>query len=250
MWGLGAAYAAAERGNLDVFMQGVAVVKGASAWVYKYIDQALADFYQEIIPALWSLIGQLLRLLNARMVLTKLLWGLYGAGLFALLVLPGNKDVLVMTRAVACAGMLGWALLAWVEGDLGRMLVLAAASQFGFVVLGASLSSQVALSYLLTAGIAWAMLFVLTGFIRRRTNTANIAQMGGLATRMPVVFGLFVIASLWLAGLPPFGSFFSKFLLGVAAGQISPLLSVAITGAAILTLSYLLRPIQRFLRAA
>jgi NADH:ubiquinone oxidoreductase subunit 5 (subunit L)/multisubunit Na+/H+ antiporter MnhA subunit len=73
--------------------------------------------------------------------------------------------------------------------------------------------------------------------------------MAGLAVKMPGAFVLFVLAALWLAGLPPFGSFLSKFLLGVAAGAISPLFSVAITGAAILTLSYLLRPIRRFLNS-
>jgi NADH-quinone oxidoreductase subunit L len=72
--------------------------------------------------------------------------------------------------------------------------------------------------------------------------------MSGLAGKMPVACLLFVLAALWLSGLPPFGSFFSKFRLGVAAGEISPFLTIAITGAAILTLAYLLRPIRSFLR--
>jgi len=248
MAGLRSAYAAAERGTLDLYKQGGRVVKGAADWVYKYIDQALADFYQEIIPALWSLIGQLLRVLNRNMILTKALWVAYAVGVLALLAVPGSSEVLAVTRAVACAGMLGWAFLAWVEGNLSRLLILAASSQFGFVVLGASLSSNVAVSYLLTGGVALALLFLLAYFIRRQMHTDQIVQMGGLASRSPMLFVLFLIAALWLAGLPPFGSFFSKFLLGVAAGEISPLLSVVITFTAILTLSYLLRPIRRFLR--
>jgi formate hydrogenlyase subunit 3/multisubunit Na+/H+ antiporter MnhD subunit len=143
--------------------------------------------------------------------------------------------------------MIGWAFLAWVETDLQRMLVLAATSQLGFVVLGITLSSAVALSYLATGSIALLVLFAVTYFIRRSLHTTEIDQMSGLAGRMPVAFVFFVLAALWLSGLPPFGSFFSKFLLGVAAGEISPFLTIAITGAAILTLAYLLRPIRRFL---
>ena len=39
----------------------------------------------------------------------------------------------------------------------------------------------------------------------------------GLASRSPWLFIVFVFAALWLSGLPPFGNFFSKYLLGVAA---------------------------------
>jgi formate hydrogenlyase subunit 3/multisubunit Na+/H+ antiporter MnhD subunit len=249
MRGLREVYVAAESGALDLYLISCRATKRVSHWVYKYIDQALADFYQEIIPALWSLIGQIMRALNARMILTHILWGLYAASLLAVLLLPRESEVVALTRLVSCAGMLGWAFLAWVEGDLRRMLVLAATSQFGFVVLGASLSSNVALSYLWTGSVALLVLFLLAYYFRRRLRTFEIDKMAGLAVKMPGAFVLFVLAALWLAGLPPFGSFLSKFLLGVAAGAISPLFSVAITGAAILTLSYLLRPIRRFLNS-
>ena len=215
--------------------------------VCQYIDQALADFYQEVIPALLSLIGAILNVLNKRMLLTYALWVSYALGGLAILFMPNQYEIITLTRVVACLGMIGWAFLAWVESDLQRMLILAATSQLGFVVLGITLSSGVALSYLATGGIALLVLFAVTYFIRRSLHTTEINQMSGLAGKMPVAFVFFVLAALWLSGLPPFGSFFSKFLLGVAAGEISPFLTIAITGAAILTLAYLLRPIRRFL---
>jgi formate hydrogenlyase subunit 3/multisubunit Na+/H+ antiporter MnhD subunit len=248
MDGLKQVYDMADRGVFDLYQQGFRVVKGISHWVYTYIDQALADFYQEVIPALLSLIGEILHVLNARMVLTRILWALYALGGLAILFLPEQYEVITLTRVVACIGMIGWAFLAWVETDLQRMLVLAATSQLGFVVLGITLSSAVALSYLATGSIALLVLFAVTFFIHRSLHTTEIAQMYGLAGRMPVAFIFFVLAALWLSGLPPFGSFFSKFRLGVAAGEISPFLTIAITGAAILTLAYLLRPIRNFLR--
>jgi formate hydrogenlyase subunit 3/multisubunit Na+/H+ antiporter MnhD subunit len=183
------------------------------------------------------------------MTLTHILWALYALGMLGIFFMPNQYEVITLTRVVACIGMIGWAFLAWVEGNLTRMLVLATTSQLGFVVLGASLSSEVALSYLLTGSVAVGVLFLAAYFIRRNLHTDNIDQMRGLAGRMPWVFLLFLVAAFWLSGLPPFGSFFSKFLLGVAASEISPLLTIAITGTAILTLSYLLRPIGRFLRS-
>jgi formate hydrogenlyase subunit 3/multisubunit Na+/H+ antiporter MnhD subunit len=247
MDGLKQAYDMADRGVFDLYMQGVHLTRRASAWVYQYIDQALADFYQEVIPALLSLIGEILHVLNRRMVLTRTLWVLYALGGLTILFMPEQHELITLTRVVACVGMIGWAFLAWVETDLQRMLALAATSQFGFVVLGITLSSGVALSYLATGSVALLVLFVVTYFIRRSLHTTEIKQMSGLAGKMPVAFVFFVLAALWLSGLPPFGSFFSKFRLGVAAGEISPFLTIAITGAAILTLAYLLRPIRKFL---
>lgn len=248
MDGLKQVYAMADRGVFDIYRQGLRVTKRISHWVYTYIDQALADFYQEVIPALLSLVGEILHVLNARMVLTRILWVMYALGGLAILFVPEQYEVITLTRVIACVGMIGWAFLAWVETDLQRMLVLAATSQLGFVVLGITLSSAVALSYLATGSIALLVLFAVTFFIHRSLHTTDIAQMYGLAGKMPVAFILFVLAALWLSGLPPFGSFFSKFRLGVAAGEISPFLTIAITGAAILTLAYLLRPIRNFLR--
>jgi formate hydrogenlyase subunit 3/multisubunit Na+/H+ antiporter MnhD subunit len=223
----------ADRGDFDLYMQGVHLTKRVSNWIYQYIDQALADFYQEVIPALLSLVGEILHVLNVRMVLTHVLWGLYVLGGLAILVMPNQYEIVTLTRIIACVGMIGWAFLAWVETDLQRMLVLAATSQLGFVVLGITLSSEVALSYLATGSVALLVLFIVVYFIRRSLHTTVIDQMSGLAGKMPVAFIFFVLAALWLSGLPPFGSFFSKFLLGVAAGE---------------TLAYLLRPIRRFLQ--
>ncbi len=248
MHGLASVYALAESGALDLYRIAGDIVRTVSAWIYKYIDQALADFYQEVIPALFSLIGQILRVFNSKMVLTRLLWIIYALGIFAILLIPGQAEIIALIRLAACIGMIGWAFLAWVEEDLTRMLILAATSQLGFVVLGATISMNVAISYLITGSIAIIVLFMTAHSIERKLHTHRIEEMAGLAGKMPLIFLFFVMAALWISGLPPFGSFFSKFLLGVAAGDISPFLTVAITGAAILTLGYLLRPIRRFLR--
>jgi formate hydrogenlyase subunit 3/multisubunit Na+/H+ antiporter MnhD subunit len=246
--GLKQLFALGEKGKFDLYNYFIRGVNWAARIIYQYFDQALGDFYQEVIPSLLSLLGQILRELNSRLVLTYIMWFLYAAAAFGMWLRPEDANIAFTARIIACIGMVGWAVLAAVETDLRRLLTLAATSQFGFVLLGLSFSINVAVSYLITGSFALAVLFLIGYLISQAMKTTDINGMNGLAARMPVHFLFFMLAALWLSGLPPFGSFFSKYLLGVAAGQISPFLTIVITGTALLTLGYLLRPIRRFLR--
>ncbi|MCL4395181.1 MAG: hypothetical protein M1482_10335, partial [Chloroflexi bacterium] len=211
MGGLKQLFALAERGAFDLYVYITDLLKWTGREVYEYIDQALADIYQEIIPALLSIVGYVLRLFNGKLILTYVLWLLYAASIVGVIALPANGTVLSAARVVACVGMIGWAILALVEVDLNRLLFLALTSQVGFVVLGVTVSQGAAFAYLLTSGIALVVLFVCgESFIRAR-HTSALDKMNGLAARMPGMFYLFLFAAFWLAGLPPFGNFFSKY---------------------------------------
>jgi formate hydrogenlyase subunit 3/multisubunit Na+/H+ antiporter MnhD subunit len=247
--GLRQLYALAERGAFDIYTYGVRLFRWLGRVVVEYVERGLGDLSQEVIPALLATVGQVLRLLNGRLVLTYLLGALYAAGIAGVIVLPENEAVLAAVRVVACSGMVGWALLALVETDLRRLLILAATSQAGFVVLGVTLSQGAALAYLATAGVALGVLALCAGAFARALKTSALDGMQGLAARMPGRFTLFLLAAFWLAGLPPFGNFFTKYLLGIAAEEIGLPLSVVITGTALLTLGYLLRPVRCFLTA-
>jgi formate hydrogenlyase subunit 3/multisubunit Na+/H+ antiporter MnhD subunit len=247
MGGLQQLFALAERGAFDLYVYLTDLLKWIGREVYDYVDQALADIYQEIIPALLSIVGYVLRLFNGKLMLTYALWLLYAVSIVSVIALPANASVLAAARIVACAGMIGWAILALVETDLKRLLLLALTSQFGFVVLGLTVSPGAALSYLVTSGIALGVLLACAESFIRARRTSALDNMNDLAARMPGTFYLFLLAAFWLAGLPPFGNFFSKYLLGTAAEEISPFLVFAMTGTAILTLGYLLRPVRRFL---
>ncbi len=250
MQGLKQAFELAERGMFDIYTYGVVVFRWISKVIYNYIDQTLADLYQEVIPSLFSLIGQILRALNVKLILTYLLWALYAAGIVGITLTPGNQAVVNVVRILACVGMLGWAVLALVESDLRQLLLLATTSQVGFAVLGVTLSPAVAIVYLLSAGIAIVILALVISSISKRLKIVQMERMNGLAVRLPAQFVLFLLAAFWLSGLPPFGNFFGKYLLGEAAGQVNLWYSIAIASAALLTLGYWLRPIRHFLRAA
>jgi formate hydrogenlyase subunit 3/multisubunit Na+/H+ antiporter MnhD subunit len=237
-----------EQGDFDLYNHVIRFVNWGSNMVYQYFDQALNDFYREVVPSFISLVGQLLRLLNARLILTQILWLLYAISALGVLFMPQNQSILPTVRILACIGMIGWGILASVETDLRRLLVFATTSQLGIVVLALTVSSSVAISCLITGSLGLATMFLLAYLIRKSLNTWDIYGMKGLAVRQPVLFLVFLLAALWLSGLPPLGNFFSKYLLGVSVGKISPMLSIVITLTALITLYYLIRPIQRFLQ--
>jgi formate hydrogenlyase subunit 3/multisubunit Na+/H+ antiporter MnhD subunit len=249
MPGLESIFHLGERGVFDLYNYLMRSIQYASNFIYEYIDQGLADLYQEVIPGLIAVLGKLMQLFNSRLIPTYFIWGLYAIGFTGSLMFPQQAGLIRATQIIACIGMVGWGMLAWVETDLGRLLLLAATSQLGFAVLGATLSAEAAFSYLLTGGAAIAALMVCGHSITSKLKTGNIRHMNGLASRMPLRFLIFLIAAFWLSGFPPFGSFYSKYLLGIAAEAYSPFLSLIIAGTAFLTIGYFLRPIRRFLRA-
>jgi formate hydrogenlyase subunit 3/multisubunit Na+/H+ antiporter MnhD subunit len=66
--------------------------------------------------------------------------------------------------------------------------------------------------------------------------------MGGLFSSMPVTGAAFALCSLSVMGIPPFGGFFSKFLVfsGAAQNGSLPVLLMFLVGA-VMTLLYLVR---------
>ncbi len=136
-------------------------------------------------------------------------------------------------------------LVAMTRNNLKERLAYSTISQLSYIVLGAMLANQ---SGLLGGGLHIAMhafakitLFFAAGAILITTHKTEISDMAGLGRAMPVTFGLFMIASLSLIGMPPFGGMWSKWYLAlgsVEAGQWA-LLAVLLTSS-LLNIAYLL----------
>jgi len=247
--GLKQLYKYGERGDFDFYTYFTRFLNWFSRVIYQ-IDQALTDFFQGVIPSFLSLLGRLLYMLNARLVLTFIMLGVYALFAIGVITSPENLVLLSTARIIACVGIGVWAILAVVESDLWRLLLFAITSQLGFILLSLTLSMNIAISYLITAGLGLLVL-ILVGFrISKSMQTRDIDRMNGLATRKPALFVLFLLAAFWLSGLLPFGNFFSKYLLGLSVGEISLELSIIVAFAFLLTLAYLLRPIRSFLHTA
>jgi proton-translocating NADH-quinone oxidoreductase chain N len=148
---------------------------------------------------------------------------------------------------IAGASALVSAGAALVETDIKRIIAFSTVSQIGFIFLGLSVGQvQLAvgggLLYILMHGIAKGGLFLCAGIIEHQTHNKDITKMGGLARTMPVTAVSFALCAFSVMGIPPFGGFFSKYMVmagTLAAGHTAVALTFLF--GAFLTLIYLFR---------
>jgi multicomponent Na+:H+ antiporter subunit D len=86
-------------------------------------------------------------------------------------------------------------------------------------------------------------LFICAGVVQVATGAENVSEMRGLGRRMPLVWIAFLIGALSVIGLPPFGGFWSKFMLVRAAFEAGqPVSAWAMIASSLLAVGYLLPP--------
>ncbi len=147
-------------------------------------------------------------------------------------------------------------LVAMTRDNLKARLAYSTISQLSYVVLGALLVTQSgiiggALQITMHA-FAKITLFFAAGAILVATQKTEISDMAGLGRAMPVTFGAFLVGSLSIIGLPPFGGLWSKWYLGMGtleAGQW--LLLGVLLFSSLLNIAYLLPiPVRGFFGTA
>jgi proton-translocating NADH-quinone oxidoreductase chain N len=133
-----------------------------------------------------------------------------------------------------------------VENDIKRILAYSTISQIGYIFLGFSVMNPVGIAgsllFILMHGLAKAGLFLCAGIVIHATHERDISKMGGMFKTMPWTALAFIFCAFSVIGIPPFGGFFSKFMVifgAVQAGQIW-VAAVALF-AALLTIFYLFR---------
>jgi multicomponent Na+:H+ antiporter subunit D len=119
------------------------------------------------------------------------------------------------------------AVLAIGQRDLKRLLAYSSISQIGYVVFAIGLATPLGilggLFHLVNHSLFKALLFLNSGAVEYATGTRDLRMLGGLSKQMPVTATTNVIASLSIAGIPPFSGFWSKLLIIMAAVQAGQL---------------------------
>ncbi len=114
-------------------------------------------------------------------------------------------------------------LLAIAQFDLKRLLAYHSISQIGYVVLGLGLGTPLGilggLFHLFNHSIFKSLLFLNSGAVEYAAGTRDLNAMGGLKQKMPVTGATSFIASMAIAGVPPFNGFFSKLIIIFAAAE-------------------------------
>ncbi len=105
---------------------------------------------------------------------------------------------------------IGSSLVAIAQIDIKRALSHSTSAYLGLVFLAVGIQQdEVALLFLFTHALAKALLFMSTGAIILTTNTQDLLEMGGLASRMPATTSGFVVGALGSVGLVPLGCFWA-----------------------------------------
>jgi len=152
--------------------------------------------------------------------------------------------------ALAVIGILYGACLALVQRDFWRLLAFAALSHLSLITLGiyglTFTGWDGAVYQILNHGVIDGALFLLLGILYDRYSTSQIADFGGLASKLPRTATLFVIATLAMIGLPMLNGFVGEFLIlsstftGVSKGW-----TIAAALGIILGAAYMLWLVQR-----
>jgi len=143
--------------------------------------------------------------------------------------------------------------------DIKKVLAYSTVSQLGYMFLGVGTGAYASgLFHLVTHAFFKALLFLGAGSVIHAMHHAyhathshedaqDMRNMGGLKQYMPVTFWLMLIATLAIAGIPPFSGFFSKDEILAAAfarGETNPIYLVFYAmgvAAALLTAFYMAR---------
>jgi len=121
-------------------------------------------------------------------------------------------DVQILVALIGLATLLLAAFTALNQHDIKRILAYSTISQIGYMFLALGVGAwSSGIFHLMTHAFFKALLFLAAGaVIHCLHHEHNIFKMGGLRTKLPVVFWSFVLGSAALAALPFTSGFFSK----------------------------------------
>ena len=126
--------------------------------------------------------------------------------------------------------LLGWAsviavvagsLMALAQNDVQRMLAYSSIGQMGYIMLGISIGTPLALTgallHVINHAVMKGCLFMAVNGVQWRVGVFRVRDFAGMATRLPLTMAAFTVAAISMIGLPPTAGFFSKYYLALAA---------------------------------
>ena len=137
-----------------------------------------------------------------------------GAGAYVLIkfqpvlsLFPVAAEVSVVIGAITAIGA---SLVAIAQVDLKRALSHSTSGYLGLVFIAVGMQQpDLALGLLFSHGISKSLLFLSSGAVMMTTMTQDLTEMGGLKTRMPATLVSFIVGTLSLVALVPFGGFWT-----------------------------------------
>jgi len=176
-------------------------------------------------------------------------------GVYALIriffnVLGIRAEILSILMILGVVSMLVGVFLAIGQWDFKRLLAYHSISQVGYIFLGLGLGTPLGIAgglfHLFNHSMFKSLLFLNSGAVDYAIGTRDLKRMGGLRERMPVTGNTSLVASMSIAGIPPFNGFWSKLIIILACLQAGhPVYAFFAVLGSILTLASFLK-VQRY----
>ncbi|MBI4337467.1 MAG: NADH-quinone oxidoreductase subunit M [Chloroflexi bacterium] len=172
---------------------------------------------------------------------------------------PGiMRDAGPVLAALAVVSILYGAFVVTRQTDLKRLIAYSSVSHMGYVLLGlTSLAAAApaitpvgatgAVLQMFTHGTITGLLFVMVGLVYERSHTRHIPDLGGLASRMPYISTIFVVAALAALGLPALSGFVAELLVFLGTFPVWGLATALGAFGVVLSAGYMLWMVQRAL---
>ena len=169
-------------------------------------------------------------------------------------------DVIVtaawLIAALGVINVLYGAVVTLRQTDLKRLIAFSSISHMGYVLIGISSVAGVAGAVspvgltgasmqMFTHGTITGLLFLLAGLVYEKAHTRYIPDLGGLATRMPLVAAAFLLAGLTALGLPGTSGFVSEILVFLGTFPVWRVATVLSAFGIVISAGYILWMIQR-----
>lgn len=115
--------------------------------------------------------------------------------------------------------------IAMTKDNIKERLAYSTISQLSYIVLGALLANSLGLlgasMHIVMHAFAKISLFFAAGAILVTAHKTQVSELSGLGRKMPFTFGVFLIGTLSIIGLPPFGGMWSKWYLALGTLEFS-----------------------------
>jgi len=136
-------------------------------------------------------------------------------------------------------------LVALTQTDMKKMIAYSSVAHMGYVTGGifsfSVIGIQGAVFQMISHGLISSALFLIVGMLYERHHTKEIAKYGGVASSMPVLATLFMIAMLGSVGLPGLSGFVGEFLSILGIFDVNPIVGVTCAFGMILGAVYMLK---------
>ncbi len=149
---------------------------------------------------------------------------------------------------IAVINILYCGLVAFRQKDLKFILGYSSCSHMGYILLGLSCLTPIALSgtvfFMFAHGIMAALGFALVGFVYEQTHTRLLEDWGGLGKKLPFIATAFVMMAMASSGLPGFANFIGEVLILLGAWDKYRFQAIAAVAGLIVTAGYMLKTVR------